>query len=266
MNDNGRLFEQTFVEGRQKFRPWTVVTAFFGQCGFVGGLVLLPLIFTDMLPMTQLMGKGRLVAPGPPPPPPPPAHVKLVPAPKEKRIPRQFELGKLMAPKAVPDKVAEIEDPVLPPSTQPSGPGVVGSPGGRDGGVWGAGPLGDVLRAVPKYTPPPPPKAAPKEEPKPSAVPQRIRVGGNVQQAKLIHQVRPVYPEMAKRVRVQGTVKLTAIIGRDGTITSLQAVGGHPFLVPAALEAVRQWRYQPTQLNGEAVEVVTQIDVNFMLQ
>lgn len=265
MSTNRLLFDQAFVEGRTTFRPWTVMVSFLGQCAFVGGLVLLPLIFTDVLPMGQLMGKGHLVAPGPPPPPPP-AHVKLVPAPKVKAIPRQFDIGKLTAPRAVPDKVAHIEDPVLPPMTQNSGPGVVGSPGGRDGGVWGAGPLDDVLRAVPKYTPPPPPKAAPKEEPKPNAAPQRIRVGGNVQQAKLIHQVRPVYPELAKRARIQGVVKLAAIIGRDGTITGLQVLGGHPLLVPAALEAVKHWRYQATLLNDEPVEVVTNVDVNFILQ
>jgi protein TonB len=91
-------------------------------------------------------------------------------------------------------------------------------------------------------------------------------VGGNVQQAKLIHQVRPVYPELAKRARIQGVVKLAAIIGRDGTITGLQVLGGHPLLVPAALEAVKHWRYQATLLNDEPVEVVTNVDVNFILQ
>jgi periplasmic protein TonB len=70
---------------------------------------------------------------------------------------------------------------------------------------------------------------------------------------------------LAKQARIQGTVRFNAVIGRDGTIQNLTLASGHPLLVPAATEAVRQWVYQPTLLNGEPVEVVTQIDVNFTL-
>jgi protein TonB len=97
------------------------------------------------------------------------------------------------------------------------------------------------------------------------AAPKRITVGGNVQQAMLVSQPRPVYPPLAKQARIQGVVRFTAIIGRDGTIQNLTLVSGHPLLVSAAQEAVKQWRYKPTLLNGEPVEVVTQIDVNFTL-
>jgi TonB family protein len=93
----------------------------------------------------------------------------------------------------------------------------------------------------------------------------RIKIGGSVQQAKLIKQPRPVYPPDAKTARISGVVHLSAIIGKDGTVQSLEVLGGHPLLVPAALEAVRQWQYQTTLLNGEPVEVQTQIDVNFTL-
>ena len=92
------------------------------------------------------------------------------------------------------------------------------------------------------------------------------RVGGAVQAAKLIHQVRPAYPPLAKQARIQGTVRLQAVIARDGSIQNLVLASGHPLLVPSAMEAVRQWRYSPTTLNGETVEVLTQIDVNFTLQ
>ncbi|MEN6535929.1 MAG: energy transducer TonB, partial [Bryobacteraceae bacterium] len=95
--------------------------------------------------------------------------------------------------------------------------------------------------------------------------PQRIRVGGNVQQAKLVRQPRPVYPPLARQARIQGQVRLAAVISRDGTIQELQVVAGHPLLIQAALDAVKQWVYQPTLLNGEPVEVFTQIDVNFTL-
>ncbi|HWR54724.1 MAG TPA: energy transducer TonB, partial [Bryobacteraceae bacterium] len=114
---------------------------------------------------------------------------------------------------------------------------------------------------VPTAAPPPPPvKAA---EVKKEV--QRIKVGGNVQQANLVRKVTPVYPPLAKQARIQGVVKFTAIIGSDGRITNLQMVSGHPLLVTAATEAVKQWVYRPTLLNGEPVEVITQIDVNFTL-
>jgi TonB family protein len=98
-----------------------------------------------------------------------------------------------------------------------------------------------------------------------ATAPGRIRVGGGVQQSKLLSQPVPVYPPDAKLARIQGVVKLSAIISKDGTMQHLEVISGHPLLIPAALEAVRQWVYQPTLLNGEPVEVVTEIDVNFTL-
>jgi protein TonB len=83
--------------------------------------------------------------------------------------------------------------------------------------------------------------------------------------ANLIRKVEPVYPPLAKSARVQGTVEFTAIISKAGNIENLQLVRGHPLLVNAAKEAVLQWKYKPTQLNGQAVEVVTDIIVNFTL-
>ncbi len=98
-----------------------------------------------------------------------------------------------------------------------------------------------------------------------NAAPKRIRVGGNVAKARLLRQVRPQYPPLARQARIQGTVKLSAIIAKDGTIQKLEMTNGHPLLVPAALAAVKQWRYKPTLLNSEAVEVLTSIDVHFTL-
>ena len=86
-----------------------------------------------------------------------------------------------------------------------------------------------------------------------------------MQAAKLVNQVTPVYPPLARQARISGIVRLEAVIGRDGRIKSLHVAAGHPLLVQAALEAVRQWVYQPTLLNGEPVEVLTQIEVNFKL-
>jgi len=86
-----------------------------------------------------------------------------------------------------------------------------------------------------------------------------------VQQANLIKQPKPVYPPLAKAARVQGTVKFQATISKDGTIENLQLLSGPPLLVQAAMQAVQQWQYKPTLLNGDPVEVITTIDVNFTL-
>jgi TonB family protein len=94
---------------------------------------------------------------------------------------------------------------------------------------------------------------------------QKIQVGGNVQSTKLIVQPKPAYPPDAKQARLQGVVKLHAIIGVDGAIENLSVISGHPLLVPSALEAVRQWVYSPTYLNGNPTEVETEIDVNYTL-
>jgi protein TonB len=248
------MFEQTFVEGTVKTKtPVTVMASFIFQCVLVGIAILVPLVYTDTLPTAQLT--SFLVAPAPPPPPPPPPEaapvVKVV-----RVIPRQFDAGRLMAPKSIPKNIAMITEDELPPPT---------AAGGVVGGVVGgfsSGVIGGIIGSV-SLAPPPPPevKAAPK-----SLVPQRIPVGGNVQQAKLINQPKPQYPPLARQARIQGTVRFTAIIGIDGKIQNLTLVTGHPLLVPSAQQAVKQWVYQPTLLNGEPVEVVTQIDVNFTLQ
>jgi protein TonB len=81
----------------------------------------------------------------------------------------------------------------------------------------------------------------------------------------IVNKVQPVYPPLARQTRVQGTVRLHAIISKDGSVQQLEVMSGHPLLVQAALDAVKQWRYRPTLLNGEPVEVDTTIDVIFSL-
>jgi protein TonB len=164
-----------------------------------------------------------------------------------------------MAPKVVPKDIAQIKEEELPPAAASAGV-VGGVPGGVAGGTPG-GVLGGIIGSVPSAAPPPPKK----EEPPKPATPKRITIGGNVQSAKLVRQPKPVYPPLAKQARISGTVKLAALISKDGTIQDLKVISGHPLLIPSALEAVKQWVYQPTLLNGEPVEVSTQIDVNFTL-
>lgn len=247
------MFEQSFVGAGQTTKVWTVMVSFVGQMVLLGILILIPMIYYDVIPGAQLT--AMFVAPPPPPPPPPPAPppIKVV-----KVIPRQFDAGKLMAPKTIPKDIAVIKEDELPPPVASAGV-VGGVPGGVPGGTPG-GVIGGIIGSVPTAAPPPPPV---KEAPKP--VVQRIRVGGNVQAAKLLKQPKPVYPPLARQARIQGTVRFTAIIGKDGTIQNLQMVSGHPLLVQSAYDAVKQWVYQPTLLNQEPVEVVTQIDVNFTL-
>jgi TonB family protein len=92
-----------------------------------------------------------------------------------------------------------------------------------------------------------------------------VRVGGTAQQAKLVRQVRPSYPREAKTAGIQGVVRMTALIDKEGRVKNLELVSGPPELAPAAMDAVSQWVYEPTRINGEPVEVITQIDVNFTL-
>src|ERR1017187_2666693 len=132
------MFEQTFVEGKTK-TTWTVLTAFIAQTALIIVAVILPMIYFDVLPKTQLT--SFLVAPPPPPPPPPPPAVATV-VKIVKVIPRQFDAGRLMAPKSVPHEVVQIREDELPPSSSGGG-GVVGGVPGRGGrGASGGRPGG----------------------------------------------------------------------------------------------------------------------------
>ncbi|MGH9509703.1 MAG: energy transducer TonB [Terriglobales bacterium] len=244
------MFEQSLLDmaqmGRTK-KPVTVFISFLLQSLMIGILILVPLIYTEALPKHQLL--MGLVAPPPPPPPPPPAVTPVI-----TKVIREFEAGKLLAPKEIPKEIAMIKEEELPPPSAAAGV-VGGVPGGVPGGTPG-GVIGGIISSTPLVAPPPPPR---------QEAPKRIRVGGQVQQAKLLNQPKPVYPPLAKQARIQGTVRLEAVISKDGTIEQLRVVSGHPLLVQSALEAVRQWKYQPTYLNSEPVEVATTIDVNFTL-
>jgi protein TonB len=230
----------------------TLPIAYMFEFIIIGIMVLVPLIYTEALPKAQLM--TFLSAPPPPPPPPPPPAA----APPPRIIHRVSAEDIMRAPTVIPKTIAQVKDEPEPVNT--GAVGVVGGvpggmPGGQMGGVLG-GVLGGSLTGAAPPPPPPPPKAV---------TPKRIRVGGQVESAKLIFQPKPEYPPLAKMARIQGTVRLEAIISKDGTIQDLKVLSGHPLLVKSALEAVQRWRYQPTLLNGEPVEVVTEIDVNFTL-
>jgi len=123
-------------------------------------------------------------------------------------------------------------------------------------------PFFSSVLAEPIVNPPSPPDFIPPRG-QPPALPTRIRVGADLQAAKLVRSTPPVYPEQARQSAISGDVRLSAVIGRDGTIEQLVVLSGHPLLIPSALEAVKQWVYQPTELNGSPVEVVTEIIISF---
>lgn len=239
------LVEST-VNPKRTNKPWTMALSMIVQVIILFVLILIPLIYTEALPRTMLT--TLLVAPPPPPPPPPPPVAAQVV--RVKPVERLMQAGKLVSPKAIPKDIKIIKEEELPPDVMVGVTGGVpgGVPGGQAGGVIG-GVIGGVVGNVP-----PPPKVL-----------QRIRQGGNVQAARLINRVQPTYPPLARQARIQGTVRLHAIIAKDGTVQQLEVLSGHPLLVQSALDAVRQWRYQPTLLNGEPVEVDTTVDVIFSL-
>ncbi|MGA3235399.1 MAG: TonB family protein [Bryobacteraceae bacterium] len=246
------MFEQTFVQTGKTHTTATVLTSFGVQIVLLGFLVMIPLIWFDELPGAQL--SALITAPPPPPPPPPPPQA--APPKVVKVIPRQMDAGKLMQPKVIPKEIKQIQEDEAPSASM----GVAGGvPGGVSGGPIG-GVLGGILGGVPTAAPPPP-KKAPPPPPHPAIIP----VGGRVQNAKLIRNPQPIYPQIAKSARISGTVELSAIIGEDGHIQELKVVSGHPLLRQAALDAVKQWVYQPTLLNEQAVKVSTTIDVIFTL-
>ena len=151
---------------------------------------------------------------------------------------------------------ASVVLPSVEPFTIDAPPGVPGATG-----VAGSGPPIAILQQPPQaIAPPAQPRPA---ETKTSPGPVRVSVG--VQMAKLVRQVIPVYPTMAKAMRISGAVHLTGVIGKDGRLEHLQLINGHPMLAQAAIDAVRQWIYKPTLLNGEPVEVIAPIDVLFTL-
>jgi protein TonB len=216
--------------------------------------MIVSLVRPEVLPRTLL--QTLLAIPPMPPPPPPPPTTSTEVSRVYRPVPRPFDSARLLEPAAVPDKIAILTDVELPPA--PNGvPG--GMPYGVPGGIGtSTNPVFNDLLAPPAPQPPVA-KAAP-----PAVVP-RLKIGGNVLQGKLVYGPKPVYPPLALRARIEGTVQFTAVVGRDGTVQSLTLVSGHPLLAQAALEAVRQWRYAPTLLNGEPVEVISPIVVEFSL-
>ncbi len=226
-----------------------VPIAYILEAVLLGGLVIVPLIRTEALGLGEL-SRRWVVVPSPPPPPAAPPAARA----SSRAAPRAEARHEFYAPPRIP--VLIDQSPDVPAALELPREGVLGGYsmlGGTEGGVPGGVPLTFM-------SPLPPPPVRPAKQ-----KPTLIRQGGQVIAARGLFQPRPDYPPLAKMARIQGVVRLEAVISTAGTIQNLKLISGHPLLVPAALDAVARWRYQPTLLNGEPVEVLTEIDVNFHL-
>ena len=248
------MFDQSFVQGTARTRrPIAVAASFTGQLLIVGLTILFPMLRTEMIMTSRMMGLIRA--------PQPigdnrPVVEKAPPrsGPHKGSAIRVFSPAIFRAPARVPDKILPDDGAAPELFTGDVGPSIAGALPGVPGGT------GMDLTVVPAIALPKTPESAP-----PQAPPIRVRVGGIVQAGRIMRQPMPVYPPLAKQARVSGIVRLEAVIARDGTVMSLRVKSGHPLLTQAALDAVRQWLYQPTTLNGDAVEVLTEIEVHFKL-
>jgi protein TonB len=243
------MFEQaTLSNANAGRRAWTTGLGFLGEAALVALIALAPIVWPEAMPKPRAL----LMPLTPPAPAPPPINVAVKP-----RVTRAiFERPRIIMPASIPTTIARVvEDPpeaVL---------GVVAGAGRATGEPW----LPAILNA-PAATP------APLAAVRPAALqpavelsaPKRIRIS-SIELARLVHRVEPLYPPVAKLAHISGTVELTGVIATDGHIRELRALSGNPLLIAAALAAVSQWIYAPPILNGERVEVIAPITVNFRL-
>ena len=241
------MFDQTFVDTHAQTRkPWTVGVSLAAQTGIVAIALIVPLMHPEILrpkldtPIFVVLKQLNQQ-------PPPEAKTSAAPV---RAAPHAF-----VGPTNVPQTIAKVLD--ISSVAEPDNFALAGPASNIGTGVIIPG---FSANAIPEN--PPPPKPVVKRAPAPSGP---VVVSTGVQSAKLISGPRPPYPPLAKASRTQGTVRLEAIIAPDGSIKNLRSLSGPPLLIKAAMDAVQQWRYRPTLLNGNAVEVLTEIDVVFTL-
>lgn len=242
------MFEKALL-ARTKRSPWSWGGLVI-QAGVVSALVIVPMVRPEIIAV--VLPKTTISVPRAEPPPPVEVEVQQTaraaasstnPVAAVRRYVRVLE-----APTSWRNPAATIIDldgaPFVP----------IGSP---VVGATGPSPIGGSQNLLPSAAPPPP-------ERKPEAS-KPVRVGGIVKPPTIVFRVNPAYPPLAKAARIQGVVKLEGIISKSGAVVQLKVLSGHPLLTKASLDAVVQWRYTPTLLNGEPVDVIAPIDVNFIL-
>jgi protein TonB len=235
------LFEEiTTPAVRRTGSRYTIPISIAAHVVVIATIVIVPLFALDVLPSPPVDG-GIWVTPTVPVPPPPPRAPRVRP-----QTPQRLENVSAVsyeAPKGVHDEI-ERE----PADDAPTVPGGLENGGGLEGS-FGNGP---------RTVPPPPPQPQPITGP--------VKVGGQIREPRRVFSVAPVYPAIARQARVQGTVLIQAVIGVDGAVRDTQVLNSVPLLDQAALDAVRQWKYQPTLLNGVPVAVIMTVSVRFTLE
>jgi protein TonB len=256
---------ETFPKFDTYKKPAVIVAVIF-HVVLISVLIVVPLF------MPQRISEARLVAMlvstlEPPPAPLPPLGVSrpaAEPAVAKPRVQKTTSPDALVMPTIIPKEVPGIVDAPAVPETGVVGGVPGGLPGGLPGGITG-GIIGGILSAnsnanplpavAPPPLPPPPPKAAAPAEP--------VRVGGVVKEPRVTKLVPPVYPKLARQARVQGTVVLEAIVTAQGKVAEIKVISGHPLLIEAAIDCVKEWEYEPTLLNGIPTPVILTAKVHF---
>jgi len=250
------LLDKAFADDVRKPVDWVISLGI--HLAIVAIVMLIPLFVTQAIDLGQLrytyLVAPSLGAPSVPAPPPPPAAAHPQQAPRPQTLTTQ-----LIAPVAIPKAIEMPRVAEEPPSEEAIGVagGVVGGvPGGQIGGVLGGTLGGEGLSA------PPPPLPTPT--PAPASVPSGpLRVGGEVKAPHTIFAPQPEYPVLAKQARLQGIVQIEAVIDEHGNVVQMKAVSGSGILIPAAMRAVAQWKYEPTYLNGEPYPVSLTVTITF---
>jgi len=238
------LFHDSLVISGVKLRPlnpWAAVGSVALLSLLLLTLIVIPLFHTDRLPRRETLTMLYV------PPAGAAANIARLPVPTStfRNTPTKI---------SIPSAVHTTQEAPSPPVVAAGGL-VGGVPGGVVGGIPG-GVLRDLLRSA---------GSAPLLTRAPAPAPKRISVSARMAEANLVYDVAPKYPPEAGRARIEGTVLLLAVIGKDGTVQDVRVESGLPVLAQAAIEAVKQWRYRPYLLNGEPVEVDSQITINFTL-
>ncbi len=230
------------IEARPR-NPWAAIGSLAFLSVILLGLIVIPLFHIDPLPQRERL---TLLYLQPPPAAAGNATKLRAPAPPSTYAPTSI---------TIPTPVHKTQEAPPPP---------ISTTGGVLGGVSGAvvgGVSGGVFHEMLNGAPSVPALANP---PVPTPV-KRIRVAARVAEANLIHDVTPQYPPEAGRARLEGTVLLMAVIGKDGSVKDVRVESGLPILAQAAIDAVKQWRYKPYMIDGEPVEVDSRITINFTL-
>ncbi len=221
-------------------RRWTTVASFAMQALAVSLLLAIPLLWVQGPPQLRWLTSDIFSPPRGPSAPP--QHAAQRPIRSSNVSGEQ-----VLAPRSIPDRILQVDERSVPAAPEIGDDFPSGAIGNSRVGVDHS--IGDTVALAPTRPPAP-------------TKPVRL---SHWSEGNLVFRVQPNYPPLARQARIQGTVSLRAIISRTGTIENLSVISGHAMLVTAAVEAVKQWRYRPYLLNGEPVEVETEITVNFLL-